>query len=113
LQKTGFHFSARRADQQPRRAGPCRVRAPLPPLAPRDAQRCAASVVQRWREDANYSLRGRFPRRLSADRDERSHIADAADYARTLSETFALDLAEAATLWPAIRRRHADRFDLR
>jgi len=85
----------------------------LLPLAPREAQRCAASVVQRWREDANYSLYGRLPRRLSADRDERSPIADAAGYARTLSETFAPDLAEAATSWPAIRRRHADRLDLR
>ncbi len=64
------------------------------------------AVVQRWRDEVHYSLRGRMLQTLSADGKATQRIESADDYVLTLKETFALDLPEAASLWPKICARH-------
>lgn len=64
------------------------------------------AVVQRWRGGAHYSLRGRVLTTIDRAGKRASSLDSAADYVRTLRETFDLDLPEAATLWPAILERH-------
>ena len=51
-------------------------------------------------------LVNRTLKRVSAAGVTREYVADAASYVRVLRETFAIDLPEAATLWPRIVARH-------
>lgn len=64
------------------------------------------AVVQRWRDNAHYSLRGRVLQTLTEGGKHQETIGSAEDYVAALRETFALDLPEAARLWPAILARH-------
>jgi N-hydroxyarylamine O-acetyltransferase len=64
------------------------------------------AIVQRWREDGHYSLRGRVLRVLTATDESKRVLVDADDYVDTLSADFGLDLPEARTLWPKIAARH-------
>jgi N-hydroxyarylamine O-acetyltransferase len=64
------------------------------------------AVVQRWRNDEHYSLRGRILTITSARGKETRLIKDAGAYVATLRAVFALDLPEAASLWPKICARH-------
>lgn len=68
------------------------------------------AVLQRWRGNEHLSLRGRVLRRMAAARDEKSLIQSADDYVRTIRDTFAIDIPEAASLWPAICARHESVF---
>jgi N-hydroxyarylamine O-acetyltransferase len=64
-------------------------------------------LVQRRKDDAHLALRGRV---LMTQRGAvaRKHVLRSADeLVAVLRETFALDVPEAATLWPAICARHA------
>ncbi len=64
------------------------------------------AVVQRWRNDEHYSLRGRSLIRISR-RGKETKLVDSADaYVATLHDIFDLDLPEAARLWPKICDRH-------
>ena len=69
------------------------------------------AVAQRWKDGVHYSLRGRVFRILSLQREEKSLIASAESYVETLRETFGLDVPHAASLWPAIVRRHEAFFE--
>ena len=53
-----------------------------------------------------WELRARLLRTLTAEGATDRLIADADDYVATLKTEFALDLPEAAGLWPAIQARH-------
>lgn len=64
------------------------------------------AVVQRWRKDALYAMRGRVLTRIAPAGRGSTLIADAAGYVATLSRVFGLDLPAAATLWPKIAARH-------
>ncbi len=68
------------------------------------------AVVQRWREDAHLSLRGRRFVRHAADGVSSRLIDDAADYVETLRREFDLDLPEAGGLWDRIVTRDVQRF---
>lgn len=64
------------------------------------------AVVQRWRNDEHYSLRGRSLTRIG-ERGKETKLIDSAEvYVETLRGAFGLDLPEAATLWPKICARH-------
>ena len=65
-----------------------------------------SAVVQRWRDEAHYSLRGRVLQRLDYGGKKTALIDDADRYVATLRDLFALDVPEAAALWPKIRARH-------
>lgn len=68
------------------------------------------AVVQRWINDEHLSLRGRvFVRTTKTDRETRL-ISDAEEYVKLLRDEFALDLPEAAGLWPKIVARHIEVF---
>jgi N-hydroxyarylamine O-acetyltransferase len=69
------------------------------------------AVVQRHRPDAILMLRGRSLRTLTTDGAKDRLIASADDYVATLRDDFALDLPEAASLWPAIVARHEALFE--
>lgn len=64
------------------------------------------AVAQRHRPEGLAILRGRTLRMLLADETAESLIGSADEYVAMLSEVFALDLPEAADLWPAICARH-------
>lgn len=64
------------------------------------------AVVQRWRDGEHASLRGRVLTTVSASGAAKATIADAATYVAVLRDRLALDLPEAATLWPKISARH-------
>lgn len=64
------------------------------------------AVVQRWRDGEHYSLRGRVLQTVAESGKHQETIDSAEDYVAALREIFALDLPEAATLWPAILARH-------
>lgn len=64
------------------------------------------AVVQRWRGGEHFSLRGRVLSQVSDRGKQTQVIEDAGAYLKTLREVFALDLPEAASLWPAICARH-------
>lgn len=64
------------------------------------------ALVQRWRAEAHYSMRGRVLQTINGAGKEKSLIEDAGHYVETLRDTFALDLPEAASLWPKICARH-------
>ncbi|MDO9337577.1 MAG: arylamine N-acetyltransferase [Caulobacter sp.] len=64
------------------------------------------AVAQRHQPDRLLILRGRTLRILTAAGASDRLIADADDFVATLKRDFALDLPEAATLWPAIQARH-------
>lgn len=64
------------------------------------------AVVQRWRGEEHWSLRGRVLRVLSARDERKSLVGSPDDYVRTLKRDFGIDLPEAARLWPAICERH-------
>lgn len=68
------------------------------------------AVVQRWDGDDHISVRGRILRTLSPHTEQKELIASAEDYVALLRDRFAIDLPEAATLWPAICRRHEEVF---
>lgn len=63
------------------------------------------AIVQRWRNDEHYSLRGRVLSIISGRGKETRLISDAAEYVATL-KILGLDLPEAAALWPRICARH-------
>lgn len=65
------------------------------------------AVVQRWRNGAHHSLRGRVLSTIDGDGKNSGLVNDGAEYVRVLKDTFALDLPEAGVLWPAILARHA------
>ncbi|MEX0644169.1 MAG: arylamine N-acetyltransferase [Parvularculaceae bacterium] len=64
------------------------------------------AVVQRWLNDAHYSMRGRVLQTNDGKGKRTAIIKDAKHYVATLREVFALDLPEAASLWPKICARH-------
>jgi N-hydroxyarylamine O-acetyltransferase len=64
------------------------------------------AVVQRHQPGRLLLIRGRTLRTLTAEFTTDRLIVDAADYVATLKADFALDLPEAAALWPAIAERH-------
>ncbi len=64
------------------------------------------AVVQRWQSDAHYSIRGRVLQAIDGAGKGTSLIEDAGHYVATLRDVFALDLPEAAALWPKICARH-------
>lgn len=64
------------------------------------------AVVQRHQPGRLLLLRGRTLRTLTATDAADRLITDAEDYVATLNADFALDLPEAATLWPSIQARH-------
>jgi N-hydroxyarylamine O-acetyltransferase len=68
------------------------------------------AVVQRWRGDVHWSLRGRVLRVLSAQDEQVSLVESAADYLMLLKSAFDLDVPEAAQLWPTICRQHEQHF---
>lgn len=63
-------------------------------------------VVQRWRAKEHYSLRGRVLRRFGDGIDEKSVVASSSALVATLNDVFDLDVPDAASLWPAILKRH-------
>jgi N-hydroxyarylamine O-acetyltransferase len=64
------------------------------------------AVAQRYVEGGIMILRGRSLRFLRPDGFEDREIVDAGDLVETLRRDFALDLPEAAELWPKIAARH-------
>ncbi|MCC7269022.1 MAG: arylamine N-acetyltransferase [Caulobacteraceae bacterium] len=64
------------------------------------------AVVQRYTPDGYLLLRGRRLSTVTADGETRRLIDTAEEYVQVLRETFALDLPEAAGLWPRICARH-------
>lgn len=64
------------------------------------------AVVQRHTPDAILQLRGRMLRRARPDGVETTLIGSADEYVDVLSRELALDLPEAAELWPRICARH-------
>lgn len=69
------------------------------------------AVVQRWRDGEHFSLRGRVLSHVSDRGKQTQIIDDAGAYVATLRELFALDIPEAASLWPAICARHQTLFE--
>lgn len=68
------------------------------------------AVVQRHLPDGRFAmLRGKMLKLFAPDVTTRE-IASADDYVKTLAGVFALDLPEAAKLWPKIEARHRDLF---
>ena len=68
------------------------------------------AVVQRWRHDEHYSLRGRSLTRIG-EHGKETRLVDSADaYVETLRDLFDLNLPEAAGLWPKICARHESLF---
>jgi len=68
------------------------------------------AVVQRWKDGAHWSLRGRVLRVLTPACEEKSLVASAEEYVGTLKSAFNLDLPAAASLWPKICARHEEFF---
>lgn len=68
------------------------------------------AVVQRHRPEGLAILRGRTLRTLLAHETQERLISSADEYVSVLADVFALDLPEAADLWPAIQARHAALF---
>ena len=64
------------------------------------------AVVQRHQPDRLLMMRGRTLRILTVGGATDRLITNADDYVATLKADFALDLPEAASLWPAIAARH-------
>lgn len=64
------------------------------------------AVVQRLTPDGIAALRGRALRLMTAETEETRLIASAEEFVAILRQLFALDLPEAAGLWPAIVARH-------
>jgi len=64
------------------------------------------AVAQRYVDGGIMILRGRSLRFLKPDGFDDREIRDADDLVQTLRRDFALDLPEAATLWPKIAARH-------
>ena len=64
------------------------------------------AVCQRHTENGLIVLRGRVLRSITPDRVSERLIESAADFLETLRGQFALDVPEAASLWPAICARH-------
>jgi N-hydroxyarylamine O-acetyltransferase len=69
------------------------------------------AVVQRWRGERHYSLRGRVLRTLGRDREEKMLIESPEHYVQTLADVFDVEAPEAAALWPKICRRHDKVFE--
>lgn len=67
------------------------------------------AVCQRHVPDGLVILRGKVLKRVTADGVTRYELGSAEELVATLHEVFALDLADAARLWPAIEARHAER----
>jgi N-hydroxyarylamine O-acetyltransferase len=68
------------------------------------------AVVQRHVPDGLLQLRGRSFRRITAAGPQDRLVDTAEDYVATLARDFALDLPEAASLWPRICARHDQLF---
>lgn len=70
------------------------------------------AVAQRHLPDGRFAMmRGKVLTFI--DRDVTTHeIANAREYVETLAHTFALDLPEAAALWPKVEARHRELFEL-
>lgn len=65
-----------------------------------------SAVLQRWRNDRHYCLRGRVIAVIDDAEKQARLLADADEYVVLLKEFFGLDLPEAKSLWPAILARH-------
>lgn len=68
------------------------------------------AVVQRWVDDEHWSLRGRVLVRTTETDKETRLVDSAEEYVDLLRDRFALDLPEAADLWPKIAARHVEVF---
>jgi N-hydroxyarylamine O-acetyltransferase len=64
------------------------------------------AVTQRWTPDALLMLRGKVLKTIKATHETTRTLASAEDLVATLKTSFALDLPEAASLWPRIVARH-------
>jgi N-hydroxyarylamine O-acetyltransferase len=64
------------------------------------------AVAQRYTKDGIMILRGRVLRHVKPDAVEERVLSSAEDLVTTLKDVFALDLPEAAVLWPKIVERH-------
>ncbi|MBU6444318.1 MAG: arylamine N-acetyltransferase [Alphaproteobacteria bacterium] len=64
------------------------------------------AVCQRYTAQGLFVLRGRVLRIITPDRVSERRIDSVEDYLETLHAQFALDVPEAASLWPAICARH-------
>jgi N-hydroxyarylamine O-acetyltransferase len=66
-------------------------------------------VCQRHVPDGLVMLRGKVMKRVTATGVTRSELGSPDELVETLAEVFGLDLPEAATLWPVIEARQAER----
>jgi N-hydroxyarylamine O-acetyltransferase len=64
-------------------------------------------VAQRHTPEGLAILRGKVLRRLTPTATTEHEIADSGELVRILKDVFALDVPEAASLWPRILERHA------
>jgi N-hydroxyarylamine O-acetyltransferase len=64
------------------------------------------AVVQCWRNNEHHSMRGRVLQTVDGIGKRQRMVDSAEEYVAMLRERFALDLPEAASLWPAILARH-------
>lgn len=69
-------------------------------------------TAQRRLADRHLILRGKVLKTVTAEAAEDTLLHDADDLVTCLRETFALDMPEAATLWPRIEARHAELFPI-
>ena len=67
------------------------------------------AVCQRHVPDGLVILRGKVLKRMAAAGVMRHELGSADELVVTLRDVFSLDLPEAASLWPAIEARHAER----
>ncbi|OFW99678.1 MAG: hypothetical protein A3E78_02475 [Alphaproteobacteria bacterium RIFCSPHIGHO2_12_FULL_63_12] len=68
------------------------------------------AVVQRWKDGAHLSMRGRILRTLTAGDDVRIQIDSADHYVSVLNSEFGIDFSDASRLWPRICARHDEIF---
>jgi N-hydroxyarylamine O-acetyltransferase len=68
------------------------------------------AVVQRWRNDEHFSVRGRVLQTFTEDGPAKRILQDAEEYVAVLRDMFGLDMPEASNLWPAILARHTALF---
>ncbi|MBL6431830.1 MAG: arylamine N-acetyltransferase [Alphaproteobacteria bacterium] len=68
-------------------------------------------TAQRRLADRHLVLRGKILRTVRANGVEERHLASAGDLVTCLKDTFDLDVAEAASLWPRVEALHAEIFN--
>lgn len=67
-------------------------------------------IFRRRVGNEHWGLRGKVLTQLTCDGPEESLVRDAGELVQVLRERFAVDLPEAASLWPRIEERHAQLF---